>query len=78
MRSCDFEAVVFGDPDDCPIELCVECLPEGVDVEDERVSPIFADQEWDRTVVCDKCGTEHDYMNITDAREEGVEEDDGE
>lgn len=59
MKSYDYEAVVYDS-----VELCVECLPEGVNVNDESVAPIFADQEWDRTVVCDKCGAEHDYMTV--------------
>lgn len=64
MKTYDFEAVVHDG-----VELCVGCLPKGVSVNDEAVSPIFADAELDRTVVCDKCGTEHDYMNITGDRE---------
>ena len=64
MKSYDYEAVVYDGE-----ELCVECLPEGVSVNDEEVGPIFADSEVDRAVVCAKCGAEHDYMNITGDRE---------
>lgn len=61
MKSYDFEAVVYdgavycADPD---------CLPEGVNIEDEDVSPIFADAEVDCAPVCENCGTEHDYMSV--------------
>ena len=59
MKSYDYEAVVYDGA-----EYCAECLPEGVSVNDEEVSPIFADAEVDRPVVCDACGTVHDYMNV--------------
>lgn len=59
MKSYDFEAVVYDGE-----VYCTECLPEGVSVKDEAVSPIFADSEWDWAPVCDKCGTEHDYVSV--------------
>jgi len=55
MKSFDFEAVAYDGA-----VYCVECCP--VDVENEDVSPIFADQEWDYVPVCDVCGREHDYV----------------
>jgi len=61
MKAYDYEAVVI----DCTI-LCIECLPQGVSVDSEDVSPIFADSEWDRYPVCDKCGYLHNYVNLTD------------
>ena len=63
MKSYDYDAVVYDGS-----EYCVECLPEGVKVHDEDVSPIFADAEMDRPAICDNCGTEHTYMNITSDR----------
>ncbi len=59
MKSFDFEAVVYAGA-----EYCVECLPEGVPVNAAEVAPIFVDAEVDRPVVCDSCGTVHDYMNV--------------
>lgn len=59
MKSFEFDAVVYDG-----VELCVECLPEGVDVSDESVSPIFADSTVDHPVICGKCHAEHDYMNV--------------
>lgn len=59
MKSFDYEAVTYD-----AAAYCVECLPEGVDVDSEEVSPIFADAEVAAAVVCDACGAEHDYMNI--------------
>jgi len=57
MKSFDFEAVAYDGA-----VYCVECCP--VDVENEDVSPIFADQEWDYVPVCDVCGREHDYVTL--------------
>jgi len=57
MKSYDYEAVVWSD-----MILCVECLPDEVKVDDEDVSPVFADSEWDHIPVCEECGREHDYM----------------
>ena len=41
MKSFDYEAVVYDGA-----VYCVDCCP--VDVESEDVSPIFADQEWEK------------------------------
>lgn len=60
MYSYDYEAVVY----DGEI-YCVGCLPEGVSVDSDEVSPIFADSEWDYYPVCADCGTVHDYVNLT-------------
>jgi hypothetical protein len=60
MKSHDYDAVTY----DASV-YCIGCLPEGVGVLDEEVSPIFADSEWDSYPVCDACGAEHDYVNLT-------------
>lgn len=59
MRSYDYDAVTYDGE-----VYCVECLPDGVNVEDPEVMPIFADSEWDHVPVCSVCGTEHDYVTI--------------
>lgn len=59
MKDYDFNAVTY----DGEI-YCAECLPDGVKVTDDEVSPIFADSEWDFVPVCCGCGTEHDYVNL--------------
>src|SRR5262245_55360529 len=61
MNACDFDAVVYDGA-----EYCVGCLPDGVDVDSEEVSPIFASEEMDRYPVCDACGYEHDYVSLTE------------
>jgi len=59
MKSWEFEAVTFnGDI------YCNDCCP--VDTDSPEVSPIFADSEWDYLPVCDHCGTEHDYVGLTE------------
>lgn len=60
MKSYDYNAVTYDGA--C---YCTECLPEGVDVENEEVSPIFAGSEWDYYPVCDKCGEVHEYVGLT-------------
>ena len=59
MKSYDFEAIAYGG--EC---YCVDCLPNGVSVNDEDVYPIFADSEWDDYPVCAVCGTVHDYVGL--------------
>ncbi len=59
MKSYDYDAVTYDGA-----VYCVECLPKGVDVDDEEVHPIFASEEVESSQVCDACGAEHDYMNI--------------
>jgi hypothetical protein len=71
MKSYDYEVVTYDGG-----VFCVGCLPEDVDVEDEDVHPIFADQEWDYILVCRNCGREHDYMNIFSDDEEDGDHDD--
>lgn len=67
MRSFDFEAVVYSEDDGVHYQiLCVECLPEGIDIEAPGVSPIFVDQEWSYYPVCEKCGYVHDYVQLLD------------
>jgi len=59
IKSYDYSAVVWdGDV------YCIECLPEGVNVEDDDVYPIFAGSEWDYPPVCRKCGEVHDYVSL--------------
>jgi hypothetical protein len=59
MKAFDFEAVVYDGA-----EYCVECLPKGVSVNDEDVSPIFADESRERPAICNECAAEHDYMPL--------------
>jgi hypothetical protein len=61
MKSFDFDAVTYDGE-----VYCNECLPVGVDVDDEEVSPIFADDEWEVAPTCCQCGEVHDYMPILD------------
>jgi hypothetical protein len=60
MKAYDFDAVTYE-----ASVYCVNCLPSGVSVDDEEVSPIFADSEWDYYPSCDVCGERHTYMNLT-------------
>ena len=59
MKSYDYNAVVYGSE-----VYCTDCLPDDVDVEDNDVSPIFANAEWDYVPICDRCGAEHDYVTV--------------
>lgn len=61
MKAFEYEVVGYAGE-----HYCVECLPRGVDVEDEEVDPIFAGAEVNRYPVCCECGTEHDYMSKVD------------
>lgn len=64
MKAWDFEAVAYdGDV------YCVDCLPTGINVDDEHVVPIFADTEVEEPQVCCECGFEHDYMCILKPKE---------
>lgn len=60
MRSWDYDAVTYDGG-----VYCKGCLPQSVKEDDPRVSPIFADQEWDLYPTCEKCGFQHKYMNLT-------------
>ena len=61
MNAADYDAVVWaGDI------YCIECLPDGVDVESDDVQPIFTDSEWDYIPSCCVCGKEHDYIQLID------------
>src|ERR671923_253380 len=62
MKSFDYEAVTYDGA-----VYCVDCLPDGVNVNDDEVSPIFADSEWDTAPVCDVCGTVHDYVTVLES-----------
>lgn len=64
MKSYDFYAVVY----DSEV-FCLECLEVDVD-DDDDVSPIFADDEWDYTPCCSVCGEVFDYMNILEDNED--------
>lgn len=61
MKSYDFNAVIYKDE-----VFCTGCLPEGVTVQDETVTPIFASSEHDRYPVCELCWKEHDYVALTE------------
>lgn len=60
MNACDYEAQVY--------DGAVYCtdFPDGVTEDSEGVCPIFAIDEWDHYPVCDHCGHEHDYVNLTE------------
>lgn len=60
MKAYDYEACAY----DGAI-YCNDCLPEGVTVDDENVSPVFAYSEWDHYPVCDACGERHEYVGLT-------------
>lgn len=60
MNAFEFDAVVYDGS-----VYCVACLPDGVDVNSEDVSPIFADSEWDYYPVCEHCHGVHDYVSLT-------------
>lgn len=66
MKSFDYDCVTIEG-----LVYCVDCLPEDVDVEDEGVTPVFADTEVEEPLVCAMCDATHDYMNVM-----GTEEDD--
>ena len=61
MKAWDYDCVAY----DCAI-YCVQCLPEGVDVDDDEVMPIFATDEVESYPTCDACGAEHDYMGLVE------------
>lgn len=60
MNAADFEAVTYDGA-----VYCVGCLPEGLSVDDESVSPVFCGSEWDYYPTCDVCHCEHDYVSLT-------------
>lgn len=60
MKAWDYYAVEYDGN-----VYCVACLPSGVDIESDDVSPIFADSEWDYYPVCDECGYTHDFVSLT-------------
>ena len=64
MKSYDFFAVTY----EADI-YCVGCLPKGVSVDDDEVSPIFADSEWDYPPSCCVCGETHDYVTVLDSED---------
>jgi len=65
MMLFEFDAVTWnGDV------YCIGCLPKNVDIDDESVTPIYAQDEVDEIQVCCECGCEHDYMSVR-IRDEG-------
>lgn len=59
MKAYDFEACTYqGDV------YCNGCLPRGLSVNSEEVTPIFASDEWEHTPVCCQCMEPHDYMSV--------------
>jgi hypothetical protein len=62
MKSFDYFAVTYN-----ASVYCVDCLPDDAPgIESDEIGPIFADSEWDRYPTCDVCGTEHDYVGLTE------------
>jgi len=59
MKLWDFECVAY----DGEI-YCNDCLPDGVSVNDDEVSPVFAGNEVDSYPVCCECGEKHTYMSL--------------
>ena len=62
MKAWNFECVAY----DGAI-YCVQCLPEGVQEDNEEVSPVFATEEVESYPTCDACGAEHDYMCLIES-----------
>lgn len=62
MHSCKFYAVTHESE-----VYCLGCLPDGVELADDTVHPIFPDSEWDYYPVCDHCSTVHDYVCLLPA-----------
>lgn len=62
MQPYDYFAVGYGHE-----IYCVECLPDGVDMQQGDVAPIFACSEWDSYPVCTVCGRVHDYVVLLEA-----------
>ena len=70
MKAWAFDAVTYDGE-----VYCTECLPKGVKVTNEGVTPIFASDEWDAPgAACSECGELHDYMNLIGGEDEIVEE----
>lgn len=59
MKSWDYEAVGYEGE-----IYCIDCLPDGVDMQSHGTSPIFTCTEWDVYPVCYVCGHEHDYVGL--------------
>jgi hypothetical protein len=63
MKVYEFDAVTYdGDV------YCNNCLPDGVEIEDDDVAPIFAGDEWQEYPVCCVCGEVHKYMSLIQTR----------
>jgi hypothetical protein len=60
MKSYDYYSVIFENN-----VYCVDCLPEGIDPDNEGVMPIYSASEWDYVPVCVVCGQEQDYVTLT-------------
>ena len=68
MKAWDFNCVIYdGD------YYCNDCLPDGISVNDDDVSPVFASAEVESYPVCCECGEEHEYMNLIPSGEDGEE-----
>jgi hypothetical protein len=61
MKAYSYEAMTYDGA-----VYCTDCLPDGVTKESEEAYPIFADSEWDCYPVCDRCHSEHEYVNLTE------------
>ena len=59
MNATDFDAVYYDGE-----AYCTCCLPTGVLVKDEEVSPIFADEEVEQWPICTVCCHVHTYMTL--------------
>lgn len=60
MKAWEFDAVIYNGA-----VYCIECLPAGIDVDNDEVLPIFASDEWQTPgPCCDTCGTLHEYMGL--------------
>lgn len=66
MKAWEYYAVTTSDG----AVYCIDCIPDGIDVESDEVRPIFASDEVDVYPVCDQCGRVHDYMGLTSDGEE--------
>jgi hypothetical protein len=71
MKAWDYDAVTYNGE-----IYCTECLPDGIGVNNEEVSPIFASSEWSFPgATCGDCGYTHDYMSLIDMPEPEEEDD---
>jgi hypothetical protein len=65
MKSLEYYAVIYKNHRDVSDIYCVACLPSRADLDDDdRVSRIYADQEWDYYPICCQCGEIHKYVQL--------------